>query len=71
LTYLVSQASSATDYTPLVPSIMSRLGHISVNDLYAQALDFDSQQSMLLRFDLQYMSSVNLAAQGQSRGREN
>jgi hypothetical protein len=31
-----------SDYTPLVSSIMSRLEPISVNELYAQALSFES-----------------------------
>jgi hypothetical protein len=56
-------------YTPLVSSIMSRLESISVNELYAQALGFESRQAMLHETDQQYMTSANLAMRGRGRGR--
>jgi hypothetical protein len=53
-----------SDYTPLVSSVMSRLEPISVNELYAQALGFESRQAMLHEADQQYLSSANSAMRG-------
>jgi hypothetical protein len=58
-----------SDYTPLVSSIMSRLESISVNELYAQALGFESRQAMVHETDQHYMTSANLAMRGRGRGR--
>jgi hypothetical protein len=60
-----------SDYTPLVSSVMFRLEPISVNELYAQALGFESRQTMLHEADQQYLSSTNLAMRGRGRGRSN
>jgi hypothetical protein len=56
-------------YTPLVSSIMSWLEHVSVNELYAQALGFESRQPMLHETDQQFMSTANSAMRGHGRGR--
>lgn len=40
-----------SDYVPLASTIMSRLKYISVNELYAQALGFNSKQAMLHQSD--------------------
>jgi hypothetical protein len=40
ISYILNVLDS--DYTPFVSSIMSRLEPISVNELYAQALGFES-----------------------------
>jgi hypothetical protein len=58
-------------YTPLVSSVMSRLEPISVNELYAQALGFESRQAKLHEADQQYLSSANSAMRGRGRGRSN
>jgi hypothetical protein len=60
-----------SDYTPLVSSVMARLEPIYVNELYAQALGFESRQAMLHEADQQYLSSANLAMRGRGRGRSN
>jgi hypothetical protein len=56
-------------YTPLVSSIMSRLESISLNELYAQALGFESRQAMLHETDQQFMSMANSSTRGRGRGR--
>jgi hypothetical protein len=58
-----------SDYTPLVSSIMSRLEPVSVNELYAQALGFESQQAMLHEINQQFMSTANSAMRRRGRGR--
>jgi hypothetical protein len=57
-----------SDHTPLVSSIMSRLEYVSVNELYAQALSFESRQAMLHETNQQFMSTANSAMRGRGRG---
>ncbi|WVZ57882.1 hypothetical protein U9M48_008217 [Paspalum notatum var. saurae] len=61
-----------SEYTPLVSSVMSRTDPISVNELYAQALSFESRQDMLYGAEpQQFSSSVDSAMRGRGRGRGN
>jgi hypothetical protein len=57
------------DHTPFVSSIMSQLEPVSVNELYAQALGFESRQPMLHEMDQQFMSMANSAMRGRGRVR--
>jgi hypothetical protein len=50
--------------TWFLTSIMSHLEPISVNELYVQALSFESRQAMLHETDQQYMTSANSAMRG-------
>jgi hypothetical protein len=43
---------------------MSHLDPISINEVYVQALDFESRQAMLHEIDRQYMTSANLPMRG-------
>jgi hypothetical protein len=58
-----------SDYTPLVSSITYRLEPISVNELYAQALGFESRHTMLHETYQQFMSTANSSMRGRGRGR--
>jgi hypothetical protein len=57
-----------SDHTPFVSSIMSRLESVMVNELYAQALGFESPQAMLHETDQQFMSTANSAMRGRGHG---
>jgi hypothetical protein len=59
VSYILNSLDS--DHTPFVSSIMSQLEPITVNELYAQALGFESQQAMLHETDQQFMSTANSA----------
>lgn len=52
------------DYNPLVSSIVARTDPISVSDLYAQVLNYDTRMELLQGSNAQFQSSANIASRG-------
>ena len=63
------------DYNPVVSSILGRTDPITMSDLYAQLLSYETRLEMFREDDGQYQSSINAASRGRgghgrnSRGR--